>query len=127
MGRGRLTTDDEADSGGPGTGGGAGARGNWICCCCCFFGAVPAVLTIASTAAGSSYSMLFTNKIVRCCLAGSLSSTFKPRARGLDGKPLVGRRWSGVLVGSGGGASGEGGSVRDGRMLLMRMGLSGDP
>jgi hypothetical protein len=102
IGRGRLTTDREV----PGVSAtGAGFVEGW-----------PAVLMMAWTIAGSLYSMLFTNRMVRCCDPGS-SATARPRALGFDGRPIVGRLWSGVLVGSGGGVVGDGGSILEGRIF----------
>jgi hypothetical protein len=101
IGRGRLTTDREV----PGVSAtGAGFEG-W-----------PAVLMIASTMAGSLYWILLTNRMVRCCDPGS-SATVRPRALGFEGRPIVGRLWSGVLVGSGGGVVGDGGSILEGRIF----------
>lgn len=103
IGRGRLTTDAEV----PGVSG-AGT---------CFAAGLPAPLRMASTASGSLYSMLFTNRMVRCCEPGS-SATLRPRALGFDGSPMVGRLCRGVFVGSGGGVFGDG-RVLEGRIFAL--------
>jgi hypothetical protein len=113
MGRGRWTT--ESDVPGvqeTGAGAGAGLVEPW-----------PAPLMMASTTAGSLYSMLLTNRIVLCCDPDS-SPTWTPRARGLDGRPMVGRLWRGVLVASGGGAFGDGGIILEGRISVFNRGCN---
>lgn len=107
MGLGRLTTESEV----------LGVSvGRTV-----FMEGFPAVLMMAFTIEGSLYSMLLRNRIVRCWDPGS-SANLRPRALGFDGRPMVGRLWRGVFVGSGEGVGGEGGSVLEGRIFCLRRG-----